>query len=105
MRRWGSIPSLRRRSSRKTLLTSGARLSKGRSGVRAHEEETVRTITLFVAILKRKTVTARVWVAVIGLVVYVSLHARPALSFLETVFTEAHGYAPGAVFVPGRRAC
>ena len=64
----------------------------------------MRTITLFVAILKRKTVTARVWVAVIGLVVYVSLYARPALSFLETLFHEADGYAPSAVFVPGRRA-
>ena len=62
-------------------------------------------MTLVVAILKQKS-AARIWVAVIGLVdnVYVSLYARPALSFLETVFHEADGYAPGAVFVPGRRA-
>ncbi len=61
-------------------------------------------MTLVVAILKQKSVTARTWVAVLGLVVYVSLYARPALSFLEAVFHEADGYAPGAVFVPGRRA-
>ena len=48
--------------------------------------------------------TARVWQAILGLVVCLSLFARPALSFLEVVFLEADAYAPGVVFVPSRRA-
>ena len=78
--------------------------AQGKIGrIRAHREVTMRKMALVVAILKQ-SVTTRVWVAVIGLVVYVSLYARPALSFLETVFHESDGYAPGAVIVPGRRA-
>ena len=70
--------------------------------VRAHREITVRTMTLVVALLQQRTSTARVWVAHIGLVVYVSLYARPALSFLDVVFHEADAYAPGEVFIPSR---
>ena len=72
--------------------------------VRAHREITVQTMTLVVALLQKRTSTARVWVALIGLVVYVSLYARPALSFLDVVFHEADAYAPGEVFIPSRRA-
>ena len=70
--------------------------------VRAHREIAVRTMTLVVALLQQRTSTARVWVALIGLVVYVSLYARPALSFLDVVFHEADAYAPGEVFIPSR---
>ena len=72
--------------------------------MRAYREVTVRTVTLVVALLQQRSVTARVWNAVIGLVVYVSLYARPALSFLRVVFHEADAYDLGAVFVPSRRA-
>ena len=61
-------------------------------------------MTLVVALLQQRTSTARVWVALIGLVVYVSLYARPALSFLDVVFHEASAYATGEVFIPSRRA-
>ena len=72
--------------------------------VRAHREVTLRTMVLVVALLRQRSATARVWNAVIGLAVYVSLYARPALSFLDVVFHEADQYAPGVVFVPSRRA-
>ena len=64
----------------------------------------MRTVTLVVALLLQRSVTARVWKAVLGLVVYVSLYARPALAFLDVVFHEADAYQPGVVFVPSRRA-
>ena len=57
--------------------------------VRAHREITIRTMTLVVALLQQRTATARVWVAIVGLVVYVSLYARAALSFLDVIFHEA----------------
>ena len=72
--------------------------------VRAHREVMIRTTTLVVALLHQRKVTARVWQAILGLIVYVSLYARPALSFLDVVFHEADAYAPGVVFVPSRRA-
>ena len=71
---------------------------------RAHREITTRTITLVVALLRQRTVTSRVWQAVIGLVVDVSLYARPALAFLACVFHEADAFAQGEIFVPSRRA-
>ena len=61
-------------------------------------------MTLLVALLQKRTSTARVWVALIGLVVYVSLYVRPAFSFLDVVFHEADAYAPEEVFIPSRRA-
>ena len=64
----------------------------------------MRTVSLVVALVQQRTVTARVRTAVVGLVVDVSLYARPALSFLEDVFHEADPYSPGAVFMPSRRA-
>ena len=72
--------------------------------VRAHREITIRTMTLVVALLQQRTATARVWVAIVGLVVYVSLYARAALSFLDVIFHEAAAFAPGEVFIPSRRA-
>ena len=72
--------------------------------VRTHREITVRTMTLVVALLLQRTATPRVWQAVVGLVVYVSLYARPALAFLDRVFHEADAFAPGVVFVPSRRS-
>ena len=62
----------------------------------------MRTVTLVVALLLQRSVTARVWKAVLGLVVYVSLYARPALAFLEVVFHEADADQPGVVFVLSR---
>ena len=82
----------------------GATLQGTIGRVRAHQEVTVRTMTLVVALLRQRTVTARVWHAVLGLVVYVSLFARPALAFLDVVFHAADGFAPGVVFVPDRRS-
>ena len=41
--------------------------------LRTHREVTVRTITLVVALLRQRSVTARVWLAIIGLVVYVTI--------------------------------
>ena len=64
----------------------------------------MRTVTLVVALLLQRSVTARVWKAILGLVVYVSLHARPVLAFLDVVFHEADAYQPRVVFVPSRRA-
>ena len=71
---------------------------------RAHREVTLRTMVLVMALLRQRSATARVWNAVIGLVVYVSLYARPALSFLDVVFHKADPYSPGDVFIPSRRA-
>jgi hypothetical protein len=83
----------------------GATVQVGSGRVRTHREITVCTMAFVVEILKQKTVAARVWGAVIGLVVYVSFYARPALAFLEVVFHEADGYAPGEVLLSrgGRR--
>ena len=69
---------------------------------RAHREVTVRKVTLVVALLLQRSVTAQVWKAVLGLVVYRSLYARPALAFLEVVFHEADADQPGVVFVLSR---
>ena len=64
MRRWGSIRSLRKRSSHKISTEFWGATVKGEIGrVRAYREVTVPTMTLAVAILKQKSVTARVWVA------------------------------------------
>ena len=82
----------------------GATIQEEIGRVRAHREVTVRTVMLVLTILKQRTGTARVWVPVIGLVVYVSLYARTALSFLDAVFHEEHSFDPGEVFVPSRRA-
>ena len=72
--------------------------------VRAHREVTVRTMTLVCALLRQRKASARIWDAIVGLAVYVSLYARPALAFLDIVFHEADAYAPGEVFVPSRKA-
>ena len=89
---------------RETADFWGATIQGEIGRVRAHREITVRTMTLVVALLQQRTATARVWVAVIGLVVYVSLYARAALSFLDVVFHEARAYTAGEVFIPSRRA-
>ena len=82
----------------------GASIQGEAGRTRAHQEITLRTMVLVMALLRQRSATARVWNAVIGLVVYVSLYARPALSFLDVVFHEADPYSPGVVFIPSRRA-
>ena len=82
----------------------GATIQGDIGRVRAHREVTIRTVTLVVALVRKRRATARVWKAVFGLVVYVSLYARPALSFLDVVFHEAEAFEPGVVFIPSRRA-
>ena len=82
----------------------GASIQGDIGRVRAHREVTIRTLTLVTALLRSRRATKRIWEAIIGLVVYVSLFARPSLAFLSRVFREADSFPDGEIFVPGRAA-
>ena len=83
----GLMPEAKKCFTSKTNADFWGATTQGELGrVRAHREVIIRTTTLVVALLHQRKVTARVWQAILGLIFYVSLYARPALSFLDVVF-------------------